>query len=51
MYIVFLTLIVLALIGFVWWQARPSEEERFIQTARTDQLTRYLRQRGHTASR
>lgn len=51
MYILCLIVVVAVMLVSIWWMARPSEEDRFIQTARTEQLTSYLRQRGSTAAR
>jgi hypothetical protein len=49
--ILVLILIVGAMLGVIWWQARPSDEDRFIQTAGTTQLTDYLRKRGQLSAR
>lgn len=49
--ILFLMLTVLSMLAFIWWQARPSDEDRFIQSAGTQQLTDYLRKRGQLPAR
>lgn len=51
MYILSVSLIVAVMLSVIWWLTRPSEEDRFIQTAQTEQLMRYLRQRGHPTAR